>query len=120
MKKHRNWRGDVEATLVWQDPYLRDYPEGGTPMESIVQEHMGALPRLHPKILEAAENPPIEPQTIAAEEALEAISEGCVGSLDIESHEDEPYSPPTDTPWGRESPAELGCELGSAWQERFK
>ncbi|MNY13757.1 hypothetical protein D3C86_1469080 [compost metagenome] len=70
---------------------------------------MGALPDLTG--VEAL--PPTEPslveQTQEAERVVEAVAAGCVGSLPAEAADMEAYSPPTDTPWGRESPAEAGC-----------
>ncbi|MBO9539612.1 hypothetical protein J7643_03365 [bacterium] len=84
-------------------------PQGGVLEKQGSPEHVGALPDL--KGIE--ELPPTEPplveQTMEAERVLEAVAEGCVGSLPAEAAEAEDYSPPTDTPWGRESPAEARC-----------
>lgn len=118
MSKRRITHGDVEASRVWQAPHLRNYPEGGPLQGSELMHRLGVLPRLSLYELGLDTSPELHPQTLEAERALQAISEGCVGSLAIEARNDEPFSPPTNTPWGRESPAELGCELGDSWASR--
>lgn len=120
MNKRRILRGDVEATRAWQAPHLRNYPEGGPPHGPDLMHRLGVLPRLYPSILGLDSSPDLHPQTLEAEYALQAISEGCIGSLAIEARNDEPFSPPTNTPWGRESPAELGCQLGDSWGARHQ
>lgn len=84
-------------------------PQGGVLEEQRSPEHVGALPDLRGIEHLPPTEPPIEQQTLQAERVLEAVQEGCTASLEAEATDQESFSPPTDTPWGRESPAEVRC-----------
>ncbi|HEY9899460.1 MAG TPA: hypothetical protein V6D00_09790 [Pantanalinema sp.] len=84
-------------------------PQGGVLEGQRSPAHVGELPDLAGiEDLPPTERPMVE-QTSEAERVLDAVAEGDPASLAAEAVGREPFSPPTSTPWGRESPAELGC-----------